>query len=70
MPEGKQRNIFVNKLNDILEQYSRQNRLEHQIDLYSNTKGESERAPLNCKFKDNCYALKFNRGNCPCELCE
>lgn len=70
MSEGNKSNLFVNKLDQVLEEYSKRIKLEHQVDIYSDGRIEPEGAVLDCKFKDNCYALKFNQGSCPCELNE
>lgn len=70
MPEGNKNNLFVNKLDQAVEEDRKRIELEHQVDIYSDGRTEPEDAVLNCKFKDNCYALKFNQGSCPCELSE
>jgi len=69
MPEGNKGYSYINKLYENLDEYSK-NRLEHQLDIYSDVRIEPERATINCRFKDTCYALKSKQGNCPCELNE
>jgi len=70
MPEGNRSNSFVSKLDESLDEQSKRDKLENQVDIYSSGRIEPEGATFDCRFKNNCYALKFNQGSCPCELNE
>jgi hypothetical protein len=70
MSEGT-RSSSVNKLDELLHEYAEKRKnLNTEGDIYSEEKSEPENGQLNCRFKDNCYALKYNSGKCPCELYE
>jgi hypothetical protein len=70
MPEGT-RSTSVNKLDELLSEYAEKRKMSNiEGDIYSEEKSEPENGQLNCQFKDNCQALKYNRGTCPCELYE
>lgn len=70
MTEGNKIPTFLSKLNVDLDEYSKKNSLEHQVDIYSTARLEPESADLNCRFKNSCLALKYRQGSCPCELYE
>jgi hypothetical protein len=70
MSEGTKGNLFVNKLDDLLEEYSQRRKLENTGgDIYMSSQTDEPRdIDLNCRFKENCNTLRYNSGACPCGL--
>jgi hypothetical protein len=70
MTDGNKMPTFLSKLNENLDEYSKKNLLDHQVDIYSTARLEPESAVFDCRFKDSCHALRYKQGGCPCELYE
>ena len=67
MPEGTKSNYFMDKLDEIQEEYAQMSKFEkNNTDLY-NIETE-DIGNFNCRFKDDCYTFKTKSGNCPCGL--
>lgn len=68
MPEGTKSNYFMDKLDEIQEEYAKLHKFENNnSDLYIG-KTNDDRGNFNCRFKGECYTFKTNSGNCPCGL--
>ncbi len=61
---------FVNdKLEELLKRYSEKQIVDENRDsFFSDVKNISIENPVDCTYKDTCYASKFNNCDCPCEL--
>jgi hypothetical protein len=69
MPERTKGNLFVSKFDELQEEYALRRRLDDNSgDLFMGEPRDHRIGSLNCRFKDNCYALKSNTGSCPCGL--
>jgi hypothetical protein len=70
MPERQKSNqTNSSKLDEIVDQYLQRSKpADDEKSFYSDEESNSENYATDCRFKDNCYALKFNMGACPCEL--
>ncbi len=63
---------FANKLDKLLEEYLQKRRLTDEVagDIYMNEQKNPTTERIKCRFRDNCYTLNSNMGDCPCGLNE
>ena len=69
MPDGNNDSSLIGKLDVLLDEYAKKIKQENTSDIISSEKIEPENN-LNCRFRENCYTLKYNMGTCPCGLNE
>ena len=72
MVEDRDNSTFANKLDKLLEEYSQKRRLAHEVsgDIYMIEQKDHASEETGCRFRNNCYALNSNMGECPCGLYE